>query len=299
MPPPAPIRPPPNVVPPPPAPPAPGAFYSPGLDFSVIIPSYTPQTFGQYQQSSLCAAITSGWATADKNPGAYCTVGSVLAFDSTRVLVSGYAFFTFQNQPSQAQLASVTSLRDGRVTALTTSINTVLGASFPLSVPNCGCYGLDTVTQPASAAYEYNINVAGVPGPMVCGARLIYTETTDPNVGFNVVGVDTSTGKYCSTPAITGGVVGVPSTTGSCRQYGVLTEPVGPPPAVATATVASGTVTTVTLTAGGSGYITAPTVTISAPNPLAAQIAATVGTSGAGAGQLSMAPTPGTVSNGP
>lgn len=105
------IPPPSSILVPPPSPPmAPGTFNSPGLDFSIIIPNYTIFTFGTAQQASLCAAITSGWTTGNNNPGVSCSVGSVTTFDSTRILVSGFAYFTYATQPTTAQLYTATIL---------------------------------------------------------------------------------------------------------------------------------------------------------------------------------------------
>jgi hypothetical protein len=209
-----------------PPPPTVTEWLSPGIDFMVLIPGYTTSTFGTAQQSSLCGAITGGWSI---NGAASCTVANVAPYSGTppMVRVSGYAFFTFSTVPTLNQLMSAVSLRDARVAALTNNILSVLGSSFPGAAPFCACNGFNIVATSSFAAYNYaNIN-NGVPGPMQCGAKLTY-DSALLNAVARQVGVDdgssvpTNLGKYCSTPAVNGGVLGFPG-AGSCRQYGVIT----------------------------------------------------------------------------
>jgi hypothetical protein len=245
------------------------------LGFSLIIYNFTTSSFNANQQQTLCAAITNGWNNSATNRGASCTVGSVSSFNGTNsVLVSGYAFFNWSSVPSVTEVQTATALRDGRVTALTTNVTSVLGTTFPTAIPNCACDGVGVVTALSTAPFVYNVNITGVPGPMQCGARLAYD---NPSAQINQVGVDDGSvtfsnfGKYCSTPPVTGGVVGVPG-AGSCRQYGVVASADGTTQATATATILSGIVTGTTGLAGGSGYTSVPTVTVSAPSPIAAQV---------------------------
>lgn len=142
-------------------------------------------------------------------------MGSVTTFDSTRVLVSGVAYFTFATVPSAIEINTAIVLRDAKVNALTSSAGSLLNTVFPGALPNCGCNGLNVVTQGSSVAYSYSNVVQGVPGPMVCGARLIYNEATEPTAYMNIVGIDDGTtsaganlGKFCSPVAVSGGVVG-------------------------------------------------------------------------------------------
>jgi hypothetical protein len=238
----------------------------------MIVPGYSTASFGAAQQTALCGSITNNWNTTTR--AVSCTVGSVSAFNGTGVLVSGYAYFTYSAFPTVIELQAAAALRDARVVLLTTNSSSVLGAAFPGAIPNCACDGVGVVTALSTASFVYNVNITGVPGPMQCGARLAYY---NPSAQINQVGVDdgsvafSSFGKYCSTPPVTGGVVGVPG-AGSCRQYGVVASADGTTQATATAVVAAGIVTGTTGLAGGSGYTSVPTVTVSAPNPLAAQV---------------------------
>ncbi|KAL4517033.1 hypothetical protein Ndes2526A_g00622 [Nannochloris sp. 'desiccata'] len=272
-----PSPPPPLVLPPPGTPPL-ATFDAPGLDFSLILPGFTTASFNTAQQEALCSAITTGWNASPRSVS--CSIGSVSPFNGTNVLVSGYAFFTWNSAPTVTDLQVAAALRDARVVALTNDVSSVLGSVFPAAVPNCACDGTSVVTVPSTTAFSYNTNITGIPGPMQCGARLTYDNSNSALV--NQVGVDdgsislSSFGKYCSTPAVTGGVLGVPG-SGTCRQYGVVASASGTTQATATATVMGGVVSTTTL-AGGSGYSSAPTVAVSAPNPLPAQVAFTLNT---------------------
>ncbi len=298
---------PPPPLPSPPLPPAPpGTYFAPGLDFSLLIPGYTLFTFGPAQQALLCNALTSGWAAAGTgNSQPACNIGSITTFDTSQVLVNGIAYYTWPNTtvPTSQQLSIAAALRDARVSALTTSINTVLGTSFPGTIPNCGCNGLTPVTQNNNIPFIYGTQLPGIVGPMVCGARLLYTETiADPNAYMNVVGIDDGTqipanlGKFCSAApiAVSVGVFGNPSFAGPCRQYGVLTSGSSSVTATAVASVTAGVISSIGMTNVGSGYYgQPPTVLISSPDPSVATVTATV----SGTGALTIAPN--AASNGP
>lgn len=253
------------------------------LDFSIIIPGFTTASFGTAQQTALCGAITNGWSSATS--ATTCTVGSVSSFNGTSVMASGYAYFTYGAVPTVTQLQTAAALRDARIVALTTNFTSVLGSVFPSAVPNCACNDLTAVIAPSTTAFVYNTNITGVPGPMQCGAKLTYDGSVNSLV--NQVGIDNGSvtfgnlGKYCSTPAVAGGVLGVPG-SGTCEQYGVQASAEGTSQATAEINeeyldyygfILEGAVV---VKDGGSGYTTAPTVTISAPRPLAAQVTYTL-----------------------
>lgn len=268
--------------------------------FSILVPLYTTVTFDAGRQASLCSALTAGWVAA--NGATSCTVGSVTSFNGTGVLVSGYAYFTWSVTPSVINLNAATTLRDNRVTALNTDFASVIGSAFPGATPNCACNGLDLVTQSSTTAYSYSVNILGVPGPMQCGARLTYDSSIATSI-INQVGVDDGTiipanlGKFCSNPAVSNGVLGIPG-VGSCRQYGVIATAAGATQAVVNnaagngVTITSGALTSVTFVGGnpGAGYSTAPTVTVSAANPLGATVTYTL-TAGAQPSGLATATT--------
>jgi hypothetical protein len=256
-------------------------YLSRQLGFSLIIPGFTTTSFNANQQQALCSALTSNWNSSSSGRDSTCSIGSISAFNGTStVLVSGYAFFTFTGTPSVTDIQTAQALRDARVIALTTNVTSILGAAFPTAIPNCACDGVSVVTVYNTSPFVYNTNITGVPGPMQCGARLIYD---NPNALINQVGLDdgsvtpSNLGKYCSTPFVTGGVVGVPG-SGSCRQYGIIASADGTTQAAATAVIANGGVSGTTALTGGSGYTSAPTVTVSAPSPLAAQVTYTLNT---------------------
>jgi hypothetical protein len=251
------------------------------LDFSLIISGFTTSSFNTAQQQTLCNAVTNNWNSSSSGRGAACTIGSVSSFNGTNnVLVSGYAYFTFSGAPAVTDIQTAQALRDARVVQLTTNATNVLGDSFPSAVPNCACDGTTAVTAFNTANFNYNTNITGVPGPMQCAAKLTYNNGNDL---VNQVGLDDGSttfanlGKYCSTPAVTGGVVGQPG-SGSCRQYGIIATADGTTQAAATAVVTGGAVTGVTGLAGGSGYTSTPTVTVTAPSPLAVQVVYTLNT---------------------
>ena len=251
------------------------------LDFSIIIPGFTTASFGTAQQNSLCGAITNNWSSATS--AVSCTVGSVSAYNGTSVLVSGYAYFTYSAIPSITDLQTAAALRDARIVQLTTNVSNVLGAVYPAAVPNCACSGPSTVVStPSTTPLSYATNITGIPGPMQCAYKLNNDGTINGMV--SQIGVDSVTQKYCSTPAVVGGVVGIPG-SGTCVQYGVVAT--APSAVQATATVSIGTGATVgqvigqLVLTGGSGYTSAPTVTVSAPNPLAAQVLFTLSTASA------------------
>ena len=291
--------------PPPPLPPGsppPATFLSPGFDFSLIIPGFTTATFGTAQQNALCSAITNNWSTATS--ATTCIVGNVSTFNGTSALLTGYAYFTYNTIPTITELQTAAALRDARVVALTTNTTSVLGSVFPTALPNCACNGLSVVSKPSTAPFNYVTNITGAIGPMQCDARLTY-DTSNPNNLINQVGIDdgsttiSNVSKYCSTPAVKGGVVGVPG-TGSCRQYGIQGAGTGVT-ATAITNVLSGSAVQVNgqcsgpnrklLTIGGcftpgSGYTSNPTVTVSAPTPTGVQVKFPWSGGGAVAGTL-------------
>jgi len=150
----------------------PPSFQSPGLVFSIVIPQTQVAAFNAAQQQKLCSTVTTGFDVPPSNIS--CTVGSVSAWNGTDVLASGYAFFTWTATPTVTQLNIAGSLRDARVTALTTNAASILGAAFPGAYPNVACLGTAAVTASGSVAFTYNTNLTGIPGPVQCGARLTY-----------------------------------------------------------------------------------------------------------------------------
>ena len=180
--------------------------------FSFYIPASTILTFNPAKQATLCAALTAGWNAPSSN--VTCTIGSVTGFNGTDVLVSGYAYFGWTVTPSITALNTATNQRDTRVLALNTNVASVLGTSFPGAVPNCACNGMDLVTASGAFAFSYTTNIIGVP-LMQCGARLTYNSALATGI-INQVGVDDGStnfgnlGKFCSTPAVQGGVTGIP-----------------------------------------------------------------------------------------
>ena len=274
---------PPPVTPSPPPPPPPGAspapapvrFATPGFLWSVVIPGYTQASFGASQQKQLCEDLI------DKpvQPTAIeqCQISSIATYNGTSVEVSGYTFWGWTQVPNAFQLNVANALRDYAVTSLTNNASAIFATNFPGTFPNCACDGVNEVTQSGSLPFVYK-NVTSVPasvaGPAQCGARLSYDSTVTSNV-LNQVGVDSSGanfGKFCAPGGITGGVVGTPG-AGTCVQYGVIASATGTTQATATATKTTGNGQFAGVTSGnlngGSGYTSAPTVTIGAPTPTA------------------------------
>jgi hypothetical protein len=239
--------------------------------FSFVVPGYTVFSFGADQRNAICAGILPAQPGLG-NPNVQCNIGDVSTFNGSSVLVNGYALYSWNAVPSAVDLNAVTAVRDQRVEQLTT--NTRNQFSLVGVTPNCACNGMGPVTASSTSPDSFYNTLSGIPGPVQCGAKLVYN-TASPTGVINVVGVDDGStfggnyGKYCSTPAVSGGVVGVPG-AGSCRQYGVLASAVGgieatctnPPPPVAgainSANVcgAGGT----NPTNGGSGYSAPPAV---------------------------------------
>ena len=244
--------------------------------FSIIIPSYTPISFDAARKASLCTALTAGWVAVNGFPN--CTITSVVSFNATGVITAGYAYFSWNVNPTVITMFSATTLRDNRVAALLNDITSVLGAAFPGSAPNCACNGIDIVTQPSTTAYNYSTNITV--GPMQCGARLTYNSAVVTNV-LNQVGIDDGSvtaanlGKFCSTPPVVGGVVGIPGSV-PCRQYGVIASALGTTQAVVNnagsqgVSILTGALIGVDFTGGnaGNGYSLPPAVTVGPPNPL-------------------------------
>ncbi len=279
----------------------------------MIIPGYNYFTFGQTQQTTLCNYITASWAALASQSVPYCDVDSVATYNGTSVLVSGTAYFTWPSgTPNVVQINAASAARDATVNQLTVNTNAVIGTVFPGATANCACQGLNMVTASSTQAFQYNSIVAGVPGPMLCGARLTYN-SFDQNALYFQVGVDDGSnsgnvnlGKYCSNPAVKGGVTGVPG-QGACRQYGVITSAAGGNEAIVAYTGITmgnganrGSIISVVPTYPGSGYATTPGVSVSAPDPLPAQAAFTVDTNAQPSGLNSAASTTIlTPSNGP
>ena len=251
-------------------------FFILQLVFSVIVPSSTLLYFQTYQQPRVCTALTAGWDAV--TPNINCTVTSATLFNGTNVLASGYALFNFTstNVPA-ANISAATALRDARVAALTTNATAVFAVQLPGTTLNCGCNGMGSVAASGAAPFNYNVNVTV--GPMQCGARLIY-DPSNLNAIFNQVGVDdglavtANLGKFCSTPPVSNGVLGVPG-TGNCRQYGVVGGgPDGTSQAYVNSnlgvSVLNGNLMGANFTGGsaGSGYTIPPPVTVSAPDPV-------------------------------
>ena len=228
-------------------------------------------------QADLCKALTAGWETVTWN--ITCRIGAVTTFNGTSVAISGNAFFAWTYAPDDNSLSTAISLRDRRVNALINNPALVLGTSFPGAQPNCGCYGTEPVTASNAFGFNYDMTIGGL--SMQCGARLTY-DPTNPAAILNQVGIDdgsstsfSNLGKFCSTPAVLGGVLGVPG-YGSCRQYGVVAGLQGSSQAIINSasggvTVLDGSITRVDFVNGspGSGYTSPPAIIVSPPNPLA------------------------------
>ena len=248
--------------------------------FSIVIPGST--TFPAPAQAGFCAAITSVF----QGPGfnSTCTISGVTSFNGTAAIVNGFAASQWSATPTVTQLSVASSLRDSVVSALISNTTSVL-PGFTGATANCACNGVSAVTAFSTATTAYSTNVT-LPGPMQCGAKLTFASAAAVT---NQVGVDDGStnalnkGKYCSTPAVAGGVVGVPG-AGSCIQYGVIAGAVGSVQAIAgTVTVTGGQVTAIATSGGfgnGAGYTSAPAVTISAPSQVPAQLTVTVSSIG-------------------
>lgn len=237
--------------------------------FSFIVPGYTAVTFGNDQINTFCDKLVS--VNAPSYTKEVCSV-SVSTVDGTNAMVNGYFFYEWTQAPNQKNMELVTALRDQTVTNLRKNAGSAFTPNFNGVYANCACKGLQTVTASSTSDFNYDTNLTGIPGPVQCGARLIYNTDT-PNGEINIVGVDDGStsyanfGKYCSTPAVAGGVLGNPG-SGSCRQYGVVTTTSGSVQATAQASSPSGgRIPGINVVSGGSGYQEQPTVTISGPNP--------------------------------
>lgn len=247
--------------------------------FSIIVPGTTSLTAAQ--QASFSAGITSFLQGPSFNSSV--TISGVTAFNGTSAIVNGFVTTLWSATPTVTQLSFASSLRDSMIATLTTNTSTLTG--FPSSTANCACNGISVVTAVSTDTLVYSTNVT-TPGPMQCGARLSFSPAA---LVTNQVGIDDGTvaaanrGKYCSTPAVSGGVVGVPGTS-SCIQYGVIASNSGSSQATATvsgAQLLAGRVTALTTVTTGAGYTSAPTVTISAPTQIPAQVTVTVTSAGA------------------
>jgi hypothetical protein len=254
------------------------------MDFSLIIPGWSFLNFGPTQKTTLCNYITSSWQALGQGGIPYCIVDNVVPWNGTSVLVSGDAYFTWPSgTPNVVQMNAAGAARDATATALTNNANAVVGTVFPGAVADCACLGLDQVSASSTQPFVYSNVITGVPGPMMCGARLTYN-SFDQNAVYYQVGVDDGStsgnvnlGKYCSNPAVNGGVLGSPG-QGSCRQYGVTTtgsngnECLVNPGSISLGSGATrGSIVSVVPTYPGSGYTTTPQVTASAPDPYPAQ----------------------------
>lgn len=301
---------PPAVIPSPPsgspAPPA-NTFQSPGMVFSIIIPGYTVATFDKSKQNSLCNALTSGLSVPTSD--VECTIGYVSSFNGTSVMANGYSYFTWQTSPAITNLNTATSQRDKKVDDVNDGI---IGSAFPGAVPNCACDGLEDVTTSGAASFSYKTNLPGIPGPVQCDAKLNYNSGVSTAI-INQVGIDdgsatiSNLGKYCSNPPVAGGVTGNPG-QGSCRQYGVIATAAGTTQAIVNndpgkgVTITNGALTKVDFTGGdpGEGYTSAPTVLVSAPNPLGVTPTFTLDSNAKPSGAATATTTPlNPVANGP
>ena len=251
--------------------------------FSLVVPGYTAFSFGTDQRNAICAGILPVEPGLG-DPNVECNIGDVSTFNGTSALVNGYALYSWNTVPSAVNLNAVTALRDERVEQLTT--NTRNQFSLVGVTPNCACNGMSPVTASSTSQNSFYNTLSGIPGPVQCGAKLVYNTAISTGV-INVVGVDDGStsagnyGKYCSTPAVSGGVVGVPG-VGSCRQYGVLASAVGGTEATCTNPFppVNGAINTANVcgaggsspTNGGSGYLSPPVVIVSAPNPISATV---------------------------
>ena len=268
------------------------------FDFSLIFPGQTALTFGDSQKNDVCEKLASQSLPPNTKP--VCTIGSVTTLNGTSAVVNGYYFYEWIQDPTASQLQLVSAIRDAKVQALRSNTASVFSPTFNGVYSNCACKELVTVTDSYTSPFSYNTNLTGIPGPVQCGAKLIYN-TAVANANINVVGVDDGSvnagnlGKYCSDPAVEGGVLGTPG-AGSCRQYGIIASASGTSQATATSAMpTTGVIQTgmISVTQQGSGYTSVPTVTISAPNPSPATVAITL----SGASPTSVAPT--SASNGP
>ncbi|KAI8112072.1 hypothetical protein M9434_003396 [Picochlorum sp. BPE23] len=271
---------PPPITPSPPPPPPPGAspapapvtFATPGFLWSVVIPGYTQASFGTTQQNQLCEDLID--RPVQDIAIEQCQISSIATYNGSNVEVSGYTFWGWTQVPNAFQLNVATALRNYAVTSLTDNATAIFAKNFPGTFPNCACDGVNEVTQSGNLPFVYK-NLTSVPasvaGPAQCGARLNYDSTVASNV-LNQVGIDSSAanfGKFCAPGGVVGGVVGVPG-AGTCVQYGVIASASGTTQAAATSKASpGGTWGGATINTAGSGYASAPTVTIGAPAPVA------------------------------
>ena len=262
--------------------------------FSLRISGFTPSSFDVNQQQILCTLIKQSWqATAVGNADVNCAIPSVIAYDGSSVVATGYIYYSWRLAPATTLLLNAQVARDNSVRTLTANPAALVGSAFPNTIANCACDGAARVTTPSRTQFSYNKDVlvlSSLPpnvteaNPLKCSARLSYNNV-NPHVVENQVGIDDGSviflyrGKFCSSMAVNGGVVGIPG-AGACRQYGVLApSPSLPTQAVVNpnmgVTVTNGAVTEINFTGGypGSGYIFSPMVTISAPNPIPANAA--------------------------
>ena len=246
--------------------------------FSLIFPGYTASTFTTALQQQLCDDLVS--VNAPAGSFEICTLSSLSTWNGTSVLVNGYFFYGWSVDPTTSQVQLAQALRDQSVQKLRNNASALFNSPLNKGYPNCACKGpVDVINASSTTPFDYTTNLTGIPGPVQCGARLIYN-TAIGNAQAGIVGVDDGSGtaanlgKYCSNPAVAGGVLGTPG-AGSCRQYGVIASAAGTTQATAKIQAPStGQVLTSMVydIVGGSGYSTVPAVTISAPNPVNAVV---------------------------
>lgn len=259
--------------------------------FSLRLSGFTVSSFDTTQQQILCTRIKQSWeASSIRSAYVECAVPSVAAYNASSVIATGYAYFGWRGIPSVSAYVAAQAVRDNTVSTLTQNPAALVGSSFPTAVPNCECEGTARITTSSTEPFSYSKDVLTLnplppyvleANPMKCGARLTYNSVY-PWAIVNQMGIDdgfviaANRGKFCSSPPLTNGAVGVPG-VGSCRQYGVLALPLtNDDPTRATVdsvlgiTVTNGSITMIDFTGGnpGSGYTVAPTVTITAPNPI-------------------------------
>eukprot|EP00890_Picochlorum_soloecismus_P001211 jgi/Picsp_1/2090/NSC_05555-R1_---NA--- len=298
---------PPEVVVSPPPPMTPGpevgeTFETPGLVFSFIVSGFeSASSFGDREKDAVCKGVVEGMGSDGMSKVKQeCRIASVIPFGSSSALVNGYSWFNWTSTPSIDDLNVAKFLSKEKVTQLLGNTS----ALFPFLKdikPNCACKGLEKVTDSSTLALNFLSNLTGIPGPVQCSARLIY-DKLNPSGIINVVGLDDGSviaankGKFCSMMAVKGGITGLPG-SGPCKQYGIVAKEVesklqqatcnSPPPPI-DGSINANNVCGVSVpkisvrvplnvpTSPGLGYLMPPNVTVSAPDPLPAQVIATL-----------------------
>lgn len=253
------------------------------MQFSLEVGGFVESTFGQAQKDDVCNKMQA------QIPGpTVCTVSDVSTIQSTfplSVRVNGFLFQQFFSSPTAQELAISGSF----FSTLETQVLTNRTFFAPLTATsNCECKGPNTpITSYSGTAYSFEAPMggalAGIPGPAYCSARLAFADAASIN---SVIGIDSGVlvagnkGKFCSSPAIAGGVVGTPGTT-PCNVYGVTNNIPGAQASFLTPVAAqfnptSGALLYVSLdttTANQNrGYPSAPTVSFPSPGTAATAV---------------------------